>query len=202
MHEKELLLILDNIEQILEGSTLLSEITRHAPGVTLLVTSRERLRLQAEWLFDLAELRYPASEIADTSAMREYDAVQLFAECARRTQRQFVLEDSEVGAVARICRMVQGMPLAIELAAASVRRRSCAAIAVEIEASLRALAGEWRDAPERHRSVWAAFEHSWQLLTEAERSGFRQPVCVSRWISRRSCCTGGRRFAHFVVCLD
>ncbi len=100
-----------------------------------------------------------------------------FAECARRTQRQFVLEDSEVGAVARICRMVQGMPLAIELAAASVRRRSCAAIAVEIEASLRALAGEWRDAPERHRSVWAAFEHSWQTVDRGRAKRF-PPDCL------------------------
>jgi predicted ATPase/DNA-binding SARP family transcriptional activator len=174
LHERELLLILDNIEHLLEGSALLSDIVRRAPGVTLLVTSRERLRLQAEWLFDLTELRYPADESVDAAAIREYGAVQLFAECARRTQRQFVLEDSDVGAVARICRIVQGMPLAIELAAAAVRRRSCAAIAAEIEASLRTLASGWRDAPERHRSVWAAFDHSWQLLTEEERSVFCQ----------------------------
>jgi predicted ATPase len=172
LQDKELLLVVDNFEHILEGSELLSEIIRHAPGVTLLITSRERLRLQAEWLFDLAELGYPTSGMVDTAAIEECGAVQLFVECARRTQRQFVLDDSEAGAVARICRMVEGMPLAIELAAAAVRRRSCAAIAAEIESNLRALASEWRDAPERHRSVWAAFEHSWQLLTEEQRGVF------------------------------
>jgi predicted ATPase/DNA-binding SARP family transcriptional activator len=171
---KELLLVLDNLEQLLapeqsDGDGLadmLVDLLQHAPGVTLLVTSRERLQLPGEWLFDLAGLRYPSGEPGwDVAA---YGAVQLFVQRARQVRRQFAL-DGEAHAVARICRLVEGMPLAIELAAAALRGRSCAAVAAAIQTGISALATGLRAVPERHRSIVATFEYSWRLLDEQGR---------------------------------
>ncbi|HET9224322.1 MAG TPA: tetratricopeptide repeat protein, partial [Roseiflexaceae bacterium] len=175
LREKELLLVLDNFEQLLapdqsdnDGITeLVSEILAHAPDVTLLITWRERLALPGEWLFDLSGLSYPAGDPSD--GIEGYSAVELFVQRASQVRRQFALADGEVRAVARICRLIEGLPLAIELAAAALRTHSCAAIADAIETSLSALTSRLRAIPERHRSIWATFEHSWRLLSEEER---------------------------------
>ncbi len=177
LRSTELLLVLDNFEQLLApdlsenegGAALLRDILQHAPGTTLLVTSRERLALHGEWLFEVAGLSYPIGEPADN--VKGYSAVQLFVQRAVQVRRQFAL-DSEAPAVARICQLVEGLPLAIELAAAALRTRSCTAIAAAIESSLSALAIELRAVPERHRSIRATFEHSWRLLSEEERQVF------------------------------
>ena len=95
-----------------------------------------------------------------------------FVQRAGQVRRQFALADGEARAVARICRLVEGLPLAIELAAAALRTRSCTAIADAIETSLSALASELRAVPERQRSMWATFEHSWRLLSDEERQVF------------------------------
>ena len=98
-------------------------------------------------------------------------AVQLFIERAQQVQRKFQWT-SEADAIARICRLVEGLPLAIELAASTVSLQSCAAIAADIASSLRSLVTKYRDLPERHRSLWAAFEHSWHLLSADEQQVF------------------------------
>jgi predicted ATPase len=178
LREKELLLVLDNVEQFLvpdksesEGLTdLLAAILERAPGVTLLVTSRERLALPGEWMFDLPGLNYPPRELLN--GIDAYSAVRLFMQRAGQVRRQFALAEGEARAVARICRLVEGLPLAIELAAAALRTRSCAAIARAIERNVAALAIELRAVPERHRSIWATFEHSWRLLSDEERQVF------------------------------
>jgi predicted ATPase len=178
LREKELLLLLDNFEHLLAprlsenegGATLLADLLQRAPAVTLLVTSRERLALPGEWVFDLSGLSYPACEPAQ--AIESYSAVQLFMQRASQVRRQFALAEGEEHAVARICRLVEGLPLAIELAAAALRSRSCTAIAAAIETSLTALTAELRAVPERHRSIWATFEHSWRLLSDEERRVF------------------------------
>jgi predicted ATPase len=175
---KELLLVLDNFEQLLapdpsenEGAAaLLKDMLQRAPGVTLLVTSRERLALQGEWLFDLSGLSYPTGE--PVNGVEAYDAVRLFVQRAGQVRRQFALAEGEARAVMRICRLVEGLPLAIELAAAALRSRSCTAIAAALETSLSALTTGLRVVPERHRSMWATFEHSWQLLSDEERQVF------------------------------
>lgn len=146
---------------------VLVEILQKAPRVVLLVTSRERLKLHAEWVFDLVGLDYPEQE--NTVDIERYSAVQLFMLYARKVRRQVSLSESEARAVVRICQLVEGMPLAIELAASAVHQRSCAAIAAEIERDLQTLASEIHDLPERHRSVWAAFEHSWRWLSLEEQ---------------------------------
>ena len=101
--------------------------------------------------------------------IERYSAVQLFMLHARKVRRQFSLSEPEARAVVRICQLVEGMPLAIELAASAVHQRSCAAIAAEIERDLQMLVSSVQDIPERHRSVWAAFEHSWRLLSLEEQ---------------------------------
>lgn len=178
MCDKELLLVLDNFEQLLApelienegGPALLVEMLQRAPGIALLVTSRERLALHGEWLVDLSGLSYPASPLIN--GIDDYGAVRLFLQRAGQVRRQVALADGEVRAVARICRVVEGLPLAIELAAAARRTRSCVAIADAIETGLSALATSLRAVPERHRSIWATFEHSWRLLSDEERQVF------------------------------
>ncbi|HET7089224.1 MAG TPA: BTAD domain-containing putative transcriptional regulator [Anaerolineae bacterium] len=175
LRDRELLLIMDNWEHLLPeggGVELLAEMLQRAPGLTVLATSRERLRIQAEWLFDLQGLDYPKGESA--TELESYDAIRLFVQRARQAQRRPALDQADLVAIARICQLVEGLPLAINLAAASADVRSCAEIAGEIEASLLGLKSRFRDAPERHRSVWAAFEHSWNLLSERERRVLRQ----------------------------
>ncbi|HEX7394468.1 MAG TPA: tetratricopeptide repeat protein [Anaerolineaceae bacterium] len=143
------------------------EILQKAPRVVLLVTSRERLKLHAEWVFDLSGLDYP--DQGNTDDIERYSAVQLFMLHAIKVRRQFSLSQSEAQAVVRICQLVEGMPLAIELAASAVHQRSCATIAAEIEKDLQMLVSGIHDIPERHRSVWAAFEHSWRSLSLEEQ---------------------------------
>jgi predicted ATPase len=169
LRPREMLLVLDNVEQLLPDVDLIVRLLQHAPRLTLLITSRERLAVQAEQVFELTGLEYP---IDDTVDQKQYQAVQLFVDRAQRVQRKFQLAPEHAAAVARICRLVEGLPLAIELAASTVNVHSCAAIADEIAAGLKSLATKLRDVPERHRSLWAVCEHSWQLLNAAEQAAF------------------------------
>ncbi len=169
---KEVLLVLDNFEHLLEGTELLVDILRRASVVTLLVTSRERLNLQGEWVFDIPGLQVPAGD--QTEGVEDYSAVALFVQRARKVHARFTFGEAEKLAVARICQLVEGMPLGVELAAAWVRALSCADIAQEIEQSLGFLTTSLRDVPERHRSLRAVFDHSWRLLSADERGVFRK----------------------------
>jgi predicted ATPase/DNA-binding SARP family transcriptional activator/uncharacterized protein HemY len=171
LHEKELLLLLDNFEHLVTGAGLLAEILEQAPQVKLLVTSRQRLDLRWEWLFDVGGLPYPAAD--EAGRLAEFSAVQLFAQTASRVRPDFSLAD-QGPSVARICRLVEGLPLALELAAAGLRARPCAEIAAELAHNLDLLATTQRDVPERHRSVRAAFEGSWQRLSGEEQRALRQ----------------------------
>ncbi len=172
LREREVLLVLDNLEHLLEGTQLLAEILRRAPRVTMLVTSRERLNLQGEWVLDLHGLSIPEGQTV--KEVERYSAVQLFLQSARRGRGASSFSDEEKSIIVRICRMVEGMPLAIELAAAWVRTLSCRDIADEIEKSFGFLTTALRDVPERHRSISAVFEHSWKLLTAEERAALRR----------------------------
>lgn len=171
LHDRQLLLVLDNFEHLLDGADLLLRILRAAPEVTVLVTSREVLNLREEWLFPVSELDLPGD---DTGAeLLKSCAVQLFVACAQRVRRDFDLA-VEGPAVAQICRLVAGMPLAIELAAAWAKTLPCAEIAAVIGRNLLFLEANLRDLPERHRSVRAAFDQSWRLLSAPEQTVFRR----------------------------
>ncbi len=169
---KEVLLLLDNFEHLLSKTPFLSEVVRQASGVKLLVTSREALHLQAEWCYPLAGLPVPPRS-ASGEAVRAYGAVQLFLERVRRVRPNFSL-DNERSGVVRICRLVEGLPLALELAASWARTLPCNEIADEIECNLDFLATPLRDVPERHRSMQAVFDQSWALLSEEERTVFKR----------------------------
>ena len=171
LRDKRLLLVMDNFEHLLNAAGFLVAILQGAPQVKILVTSREVLDLQEEWIRPVHGLRYPEDEQAEQ--LEAYSAVQLFDQRARRVQANFSLK-SDLACAVRICRLVQGMPLAIELAAAWLKTMPCAEIAVEIEHSLDFLATTLRNVPERHRSMHALFEQSWQMLRPEEREVFKQ----------------------------
>jgi predicted ATPase len=168
LRDQALLLLLDNFEHMLPAAGLLGDVLAQAPGVKVLVTSRERLHLHGEWVMELGGLPYPPSPDFPNSDF--YDAVQLFVHSARRARADFALDDASRPAVVEICRLVDGMPLGLELAAPWVRMLSAQEIANEITRNLDFLATTRRDVPARHRSLRAAFEHSWQSLDDAERA--------------------------------
>lgn len=163
----ELLLVLDNFEHLLDGVELLTEILLRAPRVKMLVTSRERLHLQTEWVLPVEGLPFPAVE--PYREFEQYPAVRLFIQTARRVRAQFELDEAETPFLARICQLIEGMPLAIELAASWTHLLSCQEIAQEIEQSMDILATSMRDVPERHRSIRSVFDQSWNLLLEEEQ---------------------------------
>jgi predicted ATPase len=167
LRPKELLLILDNAEHLLAGTELFTEILEAAPRVKLLVTSRERLYLQSEWVFEIQGLPVPPEEHA--ARAERYSSVALFIQAAQRAQVGFEIQPDQRASLVRICRLVEGMPLGIELAAAWVSLLSCREIAQEIARSLDFLTTSMRDVPTRQRSLRAAFDHSWSLLAEDER---------------------------------
>lgn len=166
LHDKEVLLIFDNMEHLLEGRDLLGRILLETHHVRMIVTSREPMRLQWEWLFEVQGLPLPDEN--DSNAVKTNSALQLFLQRAQQTSQQFSLEAENASAIIRICRMVGGLPLAIELAASWVRVLSAREIAQELEKSLDFLETNKFDVPQRHRSIKTVFDHSWQLLTEKE----------------------------------
>jgi predicted ATPase/DNA-binding CsgD family transcriptional regulator len=172
LREKSLLLILDNFEHLLDGVEVVSEMVAYAPAVKILATSRERLNLVEEWALEVQGLPVPTSGADE--GFDDYGAVQLFMQNARRVHVGFSVTNRQRPAVARICQLVGGMPLGIELAAAWVRALSCEEIAAEIERSLDILVTSARNIPARHRTMRAALEHSWNLLTSQERDVFKK----------------------------
>jgi predicted ATPase/DNA-binding CsgD family transcriptional regulator len=170
--KKSLLMVLDNFEHLIEGADLLAEMLEAAAGVKLLVTSRERLNLREEWVMEVGGLAYPSSE--SEADIEDYSAVQLFMQHAHRANTAFKLMPAYKPTVARICRLVGGMPLGIELAAAWVRALSVEQIADELERSLDILETPARNMPSRHRTMRAAFEPTWERLTDEERSVFKK----------------------------
>jgi predicted ATPase/Tfp pilus assembly protein PilF len=163
LREKELLLILDNFDDLIAGAPLVGSILEHAPRVRVLVTSRERLNLIPEVLVPLDGLA------TDTTAGADSEAVELFVAAARRQDRSLALDDSNREYVQRICDLVGGLPLAIELAAAWVRVMSPQEIHQDLARSFDILSSTSPGLPARHRSMRATFESSWRLLTADEQ---------------------------------
>jgi predicted ATPase len=159
-----MLLVLDNIEHLLGDGAgeLVVELLQAARALKLLVTSREVLHLQAEWVYVVSGL--PSTDEGGG------EGVQLFVQRAQRAHVGFVPSTADLAAITRICQWVEGLPLAIELAAAWVRTLSCAEIAEEIEQNPTGLVGSMRDLPARHRSLRTVFEHSWALLSAQEQA--------------------------------
>jgi predicted ATPase len=168
LRERAALLVLDNFEHLLDARDLLTEVIEQAPQVELLTTSRERLQVQSEWVLDLEGL----GNGGGNGHAGNSTAVHLFVDRARQVESGYTLSDEERPHVERVCRLVNGMPLGIELAAAWASTLPCSEIADEIERNLGFLETSMHDVPERHRSLHAAFDQSWRLLSDDERRVF------------------------------
>ncbi|MBL1131258.1 MAG: hypothetical protein D8M54_22550 [Chloroflexi bacterium] len=177
LRPKQCLLVLDNFEHLQAHRAVLTDILRAAPRVQLLVTSRERLDTPMEQVLELHGLDWPDHDAPPEAALT-YDAVGLFVKQAQRAHPDFTLSLENVADVSAICRLVDGLPLGIELAAAASRAFSPAQIAAQIQQNLDFLSSRARDLPARHRSIRAMFNHSWELLPTNEQQVFSQlSVC-------------------------
>ncbi len=170
LRDKELVLILDNFEHLLKGAGLTTEILQNAPGVLLLVTSRQRLGMQAEWVFEVSGLSYPTNK--DTHELGSFEAVKLFTQRLHQLKPHHSLVQDDLVSAAHICQVVEGLPLAIELAAAAVIQKPIAQVASAIESGKDDLKSAWKDVPERHRSIRAVFDHSYKMLSQDEQATF------------------------------
>ncbi|MBN1485090.1 MAG: tetratricopeptide repeat protein, partial [Chloroflexia bacterium] len=178
LRSRQVLLVLDNLEHLVEEADLLTELLQQAPAVTILASTRQRLDCQAEVVLNLKGLDYPAGEPLEESWSAEiderYPALRLFRERAGQARPGFQLTEEMLASAVAICRTVEGSPLAIELAAAGVREQSCTEMARLLAENLDAVSVSWRDLPPRQRSLRAVFAYSWQLLSAAQQSSYRR----------------------------
>ncbi len=191
LQNKRILLVMDNFEHLVNGADLLIEILSHAPNVKMLISSREPLNIRAEWRLILDGLAYPEGEQINNKAQGQfssnlsdreksfdlissYSAIQLFVQAAARIRPDFSPTEKEQAAIVRICQLIGGTPLAIEIAAAWIRMYECEAIAEEIARNLDLMVTPLRDMPSRHRSMRAVFDHSWRLLSPIEQQALAQ----------------------------
>ncbi|MGD8475493.1 MAG: BTAD domain-containing putative transcriptional regulator, partial [Anaerolineae bacterium] len=173
LRPKRWLLILDSFEHLLDGAGFVAEILRTAPHVRILVTSRARLNLRGEYCFPVSGIDYPQQIPHDAQQARGFAAIELFLQAAHQVQPDFAPANTDLGEIARICRLVEGMPLGILLAAAWSGMIGPSDIAAEIDKGLDFLEADWPDVPERQRSLRAVFDRSWHLLNEREQEVFQ-----------------------------
>ena len=167
LRHKQLLLVMDNFEHLLDGVQIVSEILRIAPGVKILATSREKLNLVSEMLYFVGGMNFSLPERPPVE--QKTDASALFIQSAHKVWPGFEPGREELVQIESICKLVQGMPLAIELAAAWLQILTLDEIGAELGQSFDIRSTEARDAPVRHRSLRAVFEHSRNLLDSSER---------------------------------
>ncbi len=173
---KQALIVLDSCEHVTNAvAALAEEVLKAAPRVRILVTSREPLRAEGEWLHRLASLEVPPDSI-DLSATEalEYSAVQLFNERAMAVVDGFTFDDADTPAVLEICRRLDGVPLALELAAARIDALGVRELAAHLDDRFRVLTSGRRTALPRHQTLGATLDWSYQLLSEAERTVLRR----------------------------
>lgn len=172
LQDKALLLLLDNAEHLLpELTDLLVELLQTSPRTTLLVTSRHLLNLQAEFVWPVIGLAVPvSSELTKLTpaAVERYSGIALFVERAKRAQRNFQMTAENQAEIIAICRFVEGLPLAIELAAALTKQYGCAELYKALQRDYRILSTSFADLSPRHRSIKAMLDYSWQFLTPEE----------------------------------
>jgi non-specific serine/threonine protein kinase len=172
---KQMLLILDNFEHLLEGATLVSEILESSPGLRVLATSRAPLRLSDEREYPLDPLEVPITmTLPPLEDLARNPAVELFIERAKHTQSTFALTEENARAVVEICRKLEGLPLALELAAARVKLLTPRAMQERLDQRLKLLTGGPRDLPGRQQTMRGAVAWSYDLLDEHERAVMRR----------------------------
>lgn len=170
--QKQILLVLDNFEQVLEAALLVVDLLASCPNVRFLVTSREALRVRGERVFLVPPLGLPASgkrHARDLGALGQYEAVRLFIERAAAVMPDFQITNANAPAVADVCVRLEGIPLAIELAAARVRLLPPEMILERLGRRLALLTGGSRDLPQRQQTLRATIEWSYRLLEERQQ---------------------------------
>ncbi len=187
LQPRQLLLVFDNFEHLLESAALVTHLLQGAARLKVLITARQRLDLREEWLLPVAGLAVAGAMMVTKTTLNKADealgeAGELFLRSAQRVLPDFIASGQEA-VITAICRQVEGMPLALELAASWVRVMSCAEILRHIATDLDFLSSRSRNQPERHRSIRTLFDHSWRLLTPAEQALFmRLSVFQGGWI--------------------
>lgn len=171
LHDKEMLLILDNVEHLIEQNpaeiaSFLARLLPEAAQIKLLITSQHRLNLREEWLVDVAGLDYPLE--SDPTDPAQYGGPRLFLHHARRVRRDFAPTPADWQAISHLCYLLEGLPLGLELAAAWLRHATCAEIVAQVGAQPDTLVSGYYNVLERHRSLTAVFDYSWNLLDAVE----------------------------------
>ncbi len=180
LRDKEILLLLDNFEHVVAAAALVADLLAAAPGVRVLVTSREPLRLLAEQEFPVSPLAVPnLKNLPAAGELDAYSAVALFAERARRVRPDFAITADNAASIAAVCARLDGLPLAIELAAARIKLLSPRALLARLDggpvgSSLRLLKAGARDLPERQQTLRDTIAWSHNLLTPDEQRLFRR----------------------------
>src|SRR5229473_688151 len=170
LRAKQLMLVLDNCEHVVDAAAQMAEaLLRADPGIRVIATSREPLRVEGEWVYPVPPLAVPREGSADGEDPLRYGAVQLFVERARSTAPQFLSDVRAATGIAGICRRLDGIPLAIELAAARAAAVGIEGLAARLDDRFRLLAGGYRTAMPRHQTLRATLDWSYELLTEPER---------------------------------
>jgi len=176
LHNRQMLIVLDNCEHVIAAaSQLATGILRCAPAVNVLVTSREALYEDGEWIHRLPALATPSvSDALDCEAAMTFPSVQLFVERAAARSAGFSLSERNVAIVQQLCRQLDGMPLAIELAAGGVEALGLPRLAARLDDMFRVMAIGQRTAPPRHRTLHAMLDWSYDLLTDTEKVVLRR----------------------------
>jgi predicted ATPase/Tfp pilus assembly protein PilF len=184
LHNKQILLVLDNFEQVAAAGPLLSKLLQAAPQLKVLVTSRMVLHLRAEHTFAVPPLALPdfnpggvqttPTDDADIAHLLQFAAIRLFVERAQAAQTDFPVTSMNVSVIAGLCHQLDGLPLAIELAAARIRLLSPQAMLTRLEHQLQFLTSGASDAPVRQQTLQATLDWSYALLDEAEKTLFRR----------------------------
>ena len=173
LRAQQVLIVLDNFEQVTVAAPTLVGMLADCPGLKVLVTSRQALRVRGEHVVSVPPLSLPAAAAgASADDLSQFEAIQLFVERARGVRPDFRLTDDNAAAVAEICRRLDGLPLAIELATARLNLFSPDALRDRLAGSFKALGSGARDLPERQQTLRATIEWSYQLLTPAEQRLF------------------------------
>ncbi len=178
--DKQILLVVDNAEHLLQAAPLVGEFLGAAPGLKVLATSRVPLRLRAEWEYPVPPLGLPQrNPPPPVGQLSQYEAVRLFIERAQAVKPDFALDNANAPAVVEICQRLDGLPLAIELAAARVRLLPPQALLARLEKRLPLLTGGARDAPARQRTLHDTIAWSYDLLEPADQILFRRLAVVA-----------------------
>ncbi|MDT8307488.1 MAG: adenylate/guanylate cyclase domain-containing protein, partial [Anaerolineae bacterium] len=170
--EKEMMLVLDNFEHLVRQASTVADLLANCPRLKVIVTSRERLNLREEWAYELGGMEVPRD--GSTEVAEQFASVQLFLNHAHRVAPDLSLNSSDKASIVRICELVDGLPLGIELASSWARVLTVDEIATEVAKGLDFLATSSPSVPRRQQSLRAIFDYSWQFLSPQERDVLRR----------------------------